>query len=103
MIADISASVRAMRAVASLHVHDKGTSIVNGRIESVGTARLSWFLATNTVHIFISSALCYGGMKFIGFTIGLGELILNCVALEVRSPCRHALSPSVACECPADR
>jgi hypothetical protein len=32
----------------------------------------------------VAAMLCYGGAYFIGHTIGLGDLILNCIALEVR-------------------
>ena len=55
-----------------------------GKLISVSTARLVWFGVAQACRIAIASALCYGGSNFIGFTISLKDLILNCIALTVR-------------------
>jgi hypothetical protein len=86
----MSSCLTSVRAVARLH--GKATIIVDGKVESVGTARLCWYLAVQTVRLAIAAALCYGGSKFIANTIALGDLILNCVALEVRE---SSHSPSI--------
>ncbi len=79
-----------MRAVSLLH-GDKtifSSNYVDGertrKLVSVSTARLAFFLLVQIARLAIASALCYGGSYFIAHTIGLGDLILNCVALEVR-------------------
>ena len=77
------------RAVARLH--GKTTSFVGGVVASVSTPRLLCFLAMQAFRLIVGSLLCYGGAYFIGHTIKLSDLILNCIALEVRSslpPCR---------------
>jgi hypothetical protein len=71
------------RAVARLH--GKTTSFVDGVVASVSTPRLLCFLAMQAFRLVVSSLLCYGGAYFIGHTIALSDLILNCIALEVRS------------------
>jgi hypothetical protein len=99
-----------IRAVASLHTSDGKTSFQwtkedgepwtkeDGKIpkvyalKSVGTARLAFFLLVQACRLTIASALCYGGSYFIAHTIGLGDLILNCVALEVRTQSGRALA-----------
>ncbi len=55
-----------------------------GKLISVSMARLVCFVAVQAFRIAIACALCYGGSKFIGFTISLKDLILNCIALTVR-------------------
>jgi hypothetical protein len=70
-------------AVARLH--GKTTSFIDGVVVSVGTPRLLCFLAMQAFQLAVASLLCYGGAYFIGHTIVLGDLILNCIALEVRS------------------
>ena len=77
------------RAVARLH--GKTTSFVDGVVASVSTPRLLCFLAMQAFRLIVSSLLCYGGAYFIGHTIALSDLILNCIALEVRSSFRHAV------------
>ena len=54
------------------------------KLVSVSTARLVCFLVVQGIRITVCSALCFGGSKFIGFTISLKDLILNCIALTVR-------------------
>lgn len=68
------------------------------RLQSVGSARLVFFLFVQVCRLTIACALCYGGSYFIAHTIGLGDLILNCVALEVRlsSPTTRTLALSSA-------
>jgi hypothetical protein len=89
-----------MRAVGSLHGDTTSFQWTNedgepwkmnqsrGRkfykLQSVGTARLIVFFFVQVCRLTIACALCYGGSFFISHTIGLGDLILNCVALEVR-------------------
>ncbi len=55
-----------------------------GKLISVSMARLACFVAVQAFRIAIACALCYGGSKFIGFSISLKDLILNCIALTVR-------------------
>ena len=88
----MSACLTTMRAVARLH--GKTTSFVDGVVASVGTTRLLCFLAMQALRLAVATMLCYGGAIFIGHTIGLGELILNCIALEVR---RTSLPPARGC------
>jgi hypothetical protein len=76
-------TLRTTRAVARLH--GKTTSFVDGVVASVGTPRLLCFLAMQAFRLAVASLLGYGGAYFIGHTIVLGDLILNCIALEVRS------------------
>jgi hypothetical protein len=78
----MSACLTTMRAVAQLH--DKTTSFVDGVVASIGTARMLCFLVMQALRLAVAAMLCYGGAYFIGHTIGLGDLILNCIALEVR-------------------
>lgn len=40
------------------------------------------FLAMQAFQLAVASLLCYGGASFIGHTIVLSDLILNCIALE---------------------
>ena len=80
IIDEISSCLTTLRAVA--HMHGKTTRLVDGKIESISTMRLVWFFSVQSVRLVIASALCYGGSKFIANAIKLGDLILNCVALE---------------------
>ena len=80
-------------AVARLH--GKTTSFVDGVVASVSTPRLLCFLAMQAFRLVVSSLLCYGGAYFIGHTIALSDLILNCIALEVSS----SPKPSSCCAC----
>ena len=86
---EMSACLTTIRAVARLH--GKTTSFVDGVVASVGTTRLLFFLVMQALRLAVATMLCYGGAYFIGHTIGLGELILNCIALEVR---RTSLPPA---------
>jgi hypothetical protein len=79
----MSQSLTTIRAVARLH--GKATIFVGGVVQSVGTLRLLCFLSMQVFRLAVASLLCYGGAYFIGHTIKLGDLILNCIALEVRS------------------
>ena len=83
------------RAVARLH--GKTTSYVDGVVASVGTLRLLCFLAMQALRLAVASLLGYGGAYFIGHTIKLSDLILNCIALEVRS---SSLPPARCCFVP---
>jgi len=71
------------RAVARLR--GKTTSFVGGVVASVSTPRLLCFLAMQAFRLVVASLLCYGGAYFIGHTIALSDLILNCMALGVSS------------------
>ena len=80
-----------MRAVARLHgarTDDHGHSITDFdedmKLSSVSTSRLLVFSMVQLARLTIACALCYGGSFFIAHTIDLGDLILNCIALEVR-------------------
>ena len=53
-------------------------------MKRVSTTRFAFFMLVQALRLFIACALCYGGSYFIAHTIGLGDLILNCVALEAR-------------------
>jgi hypothetical protein len=77
------------RAVARLH--GKTTSFVDGVVASVGTLRLLCFLMMQAFRLAFALLLGYGGAKFIGKSIKLSDLILNCIALDVRSSFRHAM------------
>ena len=70
------------RAVARLH--GKTTSFVGGVVASVSTPRLLCFLAMQALRVAVAVLLGYGGAYFIGNTIALSDLILNCIALEAR-------------------
>ena len=89
-----------IRSVASLHTHGKtsfewtkedgepwnaedGKTPKVYKLTSISSARLAFFLLVQACRLTIACALCYGGSFFIAHTIGLGDLILNCVALEV--------------------
>ena len=85
----MSDALTTTRAVARLH--GKTTSFVDGVVASVGTPRLIFFLAMQAFRLAVAVLLCYGGAFFIGKSIKLSDLILNCIALEVRSSFRHAV------------
>jgi hypothetical protein len=89
VVHEVGEALTTSRAVARLH--GKTTSFVGGVVASVGTLRLLCFLAMQAVRLAVASLLCYGGAYFIGHTIALSDLILNCIALEVRSSFRHAV------------
>jgi hypothetical protein len=80
---EIGQCLTTIRAVARLH--GKTTSFVDGVVASVSTLRLLCVLAMQAVRLAVAVLLCYGGAFFIGHTIKLGDLILNCIALEVSS------------------
>ncbi len=82
VVEEMAACLTTLRAVARLH--GKTTRFVDGVVVSVGTTRLVCFFAVQSVRLTVASMLCYGGSYFIAHTIGLGDLILNCIALEVR-------------------
>ena len=82
-MSELDCCLRTIRAVARLH--GATTHFVDGMLVSVSTARLLCFLAVQMVRLTVASALCYGGSYFIAHTIPLGDLILNCVALQVRT------------------
>ena len=89
VVHEIGGALTTTRAVARLH--GKATSFVDGVVVSVGTPRLLFFLAMQAFRLTVASLLCYGGAYFIGKSIALSDLILNCIALEVRSSFRHAV------------
>ena len=78
---EISSTLSTLRAVARLHGQTTGVD-ADGRLTSIGTARLLWFSMVQAVRLLIAAGLCYGGSYFIAHTIALGDLILNCIALE---------------------
>ena len=89
VVHEVAEALATSRAVARLH--GKTTSFVGGVVASVSTPRLLCFLATQALRVAVAVLLGYGGAYFIGHTIKLSDLILNCIALEVRSslpPCR---------------
>ena len=75
-----------LRAIARLHNQTAaGTEFESKKqLVSVSTPRLVFFGIAQSFRLTLAAALCYGGSYFIAHTIGLGDLILNCVALEVR-------------------
>ena len=81
VVDEICDALTKIRAVARLH--GKTTSFVDGVVVTVGTPRLLCFLVMQAFRLVIAALLCYGGAYFIGHTIKLSELILNCIALEV--------------------
>ena len=89
VVQEVADALTTTRAVARLH--GKTTSFVGGVVASVGTLRLLCFLAMQAFRLAVASLLCYGGAYFIGNTIALSDLILNCIALDVRSSFRHAM------------
>jgi hypothetical protein len=89
VVHDIGESLTTIRAVARLH--GKTTSFVDGVVTSVSTLRLLCFLAMQALRLAVAVLLGYGGAYFIGHTIALSDLILNCIALEVSSSSRHAV------------
>jgi hypothetical protein len=89
VVHEIVGALTTIRAVAQLH--GKTTSFVDGVVVSVGTRRLLFFLTMQAFRLAVASLLCYGGAYFIGNSIKLGELILNCISLEVRSSFRQAV------------
>ena len=94
---EIGNTLTTILAVARLH--GKTTSFVDGVLVSVGTRRLLFFLAMQAFRLAVASLLGYGGAYFIGHTIALGDLILNCIALEVRSSFSPASSLRWAFSC----
>jgi hypothetical protein len=86
---EIGHTLTTTRAVARLH--GKTTSFVDGVVASVGTLRLLCFLMMQAFRLAFALLLGYGGAKFIGKSIKLSDLILNCIALDVRSSFRHAV------------
>ncbi len=80
---EIGQCLTTTRAVARLH--GKTTSFVDGMVASVSTLRLLCVLAMQALRLTVEVLLCYGGAFVIGHTIKLGDLMLNCIALEVRS------------------
>jgi hypothetical protein len=89
VVHEIGGALTTSRAVARLH--GQTTSFVDGVVVSVGTRRLLFFLAMQALRLAVAVLLCYGGAFFIGKSIKLSDLILNCIALEVRSSSRHAV------------
>ena len=94
---EIGEGLTTARAVARLH--GKTTSFVDGVVASVSTLRLLCFLAMQAFRLAVAVLLCYGGAYFIGHTIKLGDLILNCIALEVCSSFPPASSLPCAISC----
>jgi hypothetical protein len=83
VVHEIGQCLTTIRAVARLH--GKTTSFVDCVVASVSTLRLLCVLAMQALRLTVAVLLCYGGAYFIGHTIKPGDLILNCIALEVRS------------------
>jgi hypothetical protein len=101
VIHELGSVLATMRAVARLHgahTDDHGRSITDFdedmKLSSVSTSRLLVFNAVQLGRLTIACALCYGGSFFIAHTIAFGDLILNCVALEVRQS-SHARPPAL--------
>jgi hypothetical protein len=90
VVEELAASLTITWAVARLRGPTTRFSST-GKLISVSTARLVCFVAVQACRITIASALCYGGSKFIGFTISLKDLILNCIALTVRHSPAHTV------------
>ncbi len=87
----------ALRAIARLHNQTAaGTEFDSKKqLVSVSTARLVFFGIAQSFRFTLAVALCYGGSYFIAHTIALGDLILNCVALEVRRISRRKWRPTL--------
>ena len=99
VVDEIGRTLTTTRAVARLH--GKTTSFVDGVVASVGTPRLLCFLVMQAFRLAFALLLGYGGAYFIGKSIKLSDLILNCIALEVRSSFRHAVR-GCATKCTSD-
>ena len=83
VVEELASSLTITWAVA--HLRGPITSFSKtGKLISVSNERFVCFLVVQAGRIAIACALCYGGSKFIGFTISLKDLILNCIALTVR-------------------
>ena len=83
VVHEVGEALTTSRAVARLH--GKTTSFVGGGVvASVSTPRLLFFLAMQALRVAVAVLLGYGGAYFIGKSIKLSDLILNCIALEVR-------------------
>jgi hypothetical protein len=95
VVHEIGQCLTTSRAVARLQ--GKTTSFVGGILVTVGMPRLLCFLAMQAFRLAVALLLCYGGAYFIGHTIALGDLILNCIALEVRASSRHAVRGCRGC------
>jgi hypothetical protein len=52
------------------------------RITSIGVPRLAFTVAGNVGRGVIASLLCYYGIRFVGYTLDLENLLMNAVALE---------------------
>ena len=91
VVHEVGEALTTSRAVARLH--GKTTSFVGGVVASVSTPRLLCFLAMQALRVAVAVLLGYGGAFFIGHTIALSDLILNCIALEVRA----SLPPDRCC------
>ena len=52
------------------------------RITSIGVPRLAFTVAGNVGRGVIASFLCYYGIRFVGYTLDLENLLMNAVALE---------------------
>ncbi len=91
VVREFASSLTLTWAVA--HLRGPTTSFSKaGKLISVSPARLVCFLVVQGIRITICAALCYGGSKFIGFTISLKDLILNCIALTVSRCLTHGVA-----------
>ena len=115
VVNEFDSCLTTIRAVGMLHTHGKtsfrwtkedgepwtendGKTPKFYKLTSVSTARLAFFLFVQVCRLTIACALCYGGSAFIAHTIQLGDLVLNCVALEVclSSPLHSPARPKCA-------
>ena len=78
---EISSCLRVTAAVIQLR--GVSTKIIDGKINSISSVRVVSFVFIQMIRLAIAILLAYGGMRFLGNTFSLGDLILNTLALEV--------------------
>ena len=67
---------------AAIQLQGASTRIVKGNINSISSVRVVCFVSIQMIRLAIAILLAYGGMRFLGNTFSLGDLILNTLALE---------------------
>ena len=71
---------------AVIQLQGASTKIVQGKLTSISSIRVVCFVFTQMIRLAIAILLAYGGMRFLGNTFSMENLILNMLALEV---CMH--------------
>ena len=91
IVNEIASCIRLTCAVMQLR--GAATKIVEGKINSLSGARVASFVLVQIVRLIIAILLAYGGMRFLGNPVPLGDLILNTLALE----CTHVYLSQRTC------